>query len=50
MTDEENKEEETRILVADGVNVIIPKCCVEGWDSCPHTVQKQRPDKRNVGL
>lgn len=48
--EEEENEESAKVLIADGVNVIIPQCCTEGWDECPHVVQKQRPDKRNVGL
>lgn len=47
-----NEEEtnEPRILEVDGVNVIVPQCCVEGREDCKHVVQRQRPDKRNVGL
>lgn len=29
----------------------IPQCCVEGWDSCPHVINKE-PErvKKNIGL
>lgn len=50
MDDEQENKERVKVLIADGVNVIIPKCCTEGWEECSHAVQKQRPDKRNVGL
>lgn len=35
---------------ASHINMIIPECCREGWDSCPHVLKKQKPAKRNVGL
>jgi len=31
-------------------NIKIPDCCVEGWDSCPHVVKRQRKIKQNIGL
>lgn len=30
--------------------MIIPQCCREGWDSCPHVAKKQKRIKQNVGL
>jgi hypothetical protein len=30
--------------------LIIPECCREGWDSCPHVPKKQRKAKKNVGI
>lgn len=30
--------------------VIIPRCCVENWDSCPHRVKRAKKTKQNVGL
>lgn len=31
--------------------IIIPICCREGWDSCPHVINKKpRPAKKNIGL
>lgn len=32
------------------INLIIPECCKEGWDSCIHTVKREKPKKRNIGL
>ena len=29
---------------------VIPQCCREGWKTCKHVLQKQRPTKHNVGL
>ena len=31
-------------------NMIIPQCCREGWDTCPHVLKKQKKVKRNIGL
>lgn len=33
--------------------MLIPDCCREHWDSCPHVVNKsdyQKKKKRNIGL
>ncbi len=38
------------VVEANRLNAIIPICCVEGWDSCPHVPKKQRRAKRNIGL
>lgn len=48
--DEYNANLEAKVLMYDGINIILPKCCIEGRDDCKHVVQKQRPDKRNIGL
>lgn len=30
---------------------LIPECCREGWDACPHVVNRvSKPKRRNVGL
>jgi hypothetical protein len=44
------EEKETPILNSERMNVIIPQCCREGWDTCPHVPKKQRKSKTNVGL
>lgn len=32
-------------------DIIIPECCREGWDACPHVVNRvTKPAKRNIGL
>lgn len=31
-------------------HMIIPECCREGWDSCPHVPKKQKVARKNVGL
>lgn len=31
-------------------NMIIPQCCREGWDSCPHVLKKPKKTKNNIGL
>jgi len=33
-----------------GIEIIIPECCREGWDSCPHVPKKERKKKRNIAL
>ena len=38
------------IMEADRTNVIIPLCCKEGWDSCPHVPRKQKKVKTNIGI
>lgn len=51
--DNENKETEERgqeILEINPFNIIIPDCCREGWDSCPHVPKKKKPIKNNIGL
>lgn len=42
--------EKTPFVTSQGVNVIIPICCREGWPSCIHIAQKQRKIKTNIGL
>lgn len=42
--------DEPQILGINGIAVQIPRCCSEGRDDCPHGVQKERPEKQNVGL
>lgn len=31
-------------------SILIPECCRENWDSCPHGVKRQKPIKTNIGL
>lgn len=30
--------------------MIIPECCREGWESCPHVVNRKEKIKSNIGL
>jgi hypothetical protein len=32
------------------IQIEIPECCREGWDSCPHCVKKEKETKPNVGV
>ncbi len=41
---------EPKPIIIGPENMIIPDCCREGWDTCPHIPKKQRKIKRNVGL
>ena len=43
-------KEETKILEVDRFIWQVPICCREGWDSCKHSVKKEKPHKRNIGL
>lgn len=44
------KEKEPKIIDRDEIGVVIPICCKEGWDNCPHIIKKPKKIKRNVGL
>jgi hypothetical protein len=29
----------------------IPQCCREGWEDCPHVINREQPKtKRNIGM
>lgn len=49
---EDNKEpKKEEVKVIDPlVNMIIPICCREGWDSCTHVVQKPKKQKIQIAL
>lgn len=33
------------------VSVLIPECCREGWEDCPHVARRdERRSKKNIGL
>lgn len=43
--DKEQEEKEEPIIM------LIPDCCREHWDTCPHVVNKDyKPRKGNIGL
>ena len=45
------KEEPKEIKVIDPlVNMIIPECCVNNYESCPHCIKKPKKVKVNPGL
>lgn len=54
MTDDyEEIEQEEPAQLASGDQLprfLIPECCREGWDDCPHTVRKPDPVRRNIAL
>jgi hypothetical protein len=40
-----------RQLDTEEVMVIIPECCREGWEDCPHVVRKDKErNRKNIGL
>lgn len=41
---------EPKPIEVDQFNWIVPQCCREGWESCPHTVKRQKKVKTNIGL
>lgn len=45
MSEEKPKEERVKVRT---VEIVIPTCCVENWDSCPHKLQEPKKQKRNV--
>lgn len=32
------------------IQMIIPECCREGWDSCIHVPKREKKKKYNIGL
>lgn len=48
MEKEQGKEQ---VKEPERINIIIPQCCREGWDSCKHSVKKEKVKRRRqVGL
>lgn len=37
-------------VLPEAIRVMIPDCCREGWEDCPHVVQHPKPKKQNIGL
>lgn len=54
MVEEEKLPTFTRIDNKDDLKkykIEIPECCREGWDSCPHVVNREiKKKKKNIGL
>ena len=50
MNDSQKKDGKEKVLEQNEIKIIIPQCCLEGWESCPHVVKKPDRVKRNVGL
>jgi len=51
---DKNEEKDLRVKIQEidttKFNLRIPECCLEGWESCPHTIKKQRKNKTNPAL
>ena len=46
-----NEELDPDVKVIDVTDIIIPECCREGWESCPHVVNRPpKETKQNIGL
>lgn len=50
MNEEETKKILKPVRIFEGESMIIPRCCREGWESCPHVARKKKSKKSNVGL
>lgn len=55
MNNEENKKEQEREEMLNTVEVsnfnwMVPECCREGWETCPHVVKRAKKTKSNIGL
>lgn len=47
MNDKNNRLKEVSEIIVPQ----IPQCCREGWDNCPHVVNRDKQQKkRNIGL
>jgi hypothetical protein len=46
------QEEKKEVIILDPlVNMVIPRCCREGWKDCPHVINKPKQKKKvNIGL
>ena len=55
MNNVQEKKENAPILsgdykVTNVFHVRIPQCCRDGWENCPHVVQRLKARKGNIGL
>lgn len=51
----ETNEEEVNLVFGttprpDVMSIIIPQCCIEGREDCPHVAKKERKLKTNIGM
>lgn len=44
------KEDEKKEAEVLEPKIIIPQCCREGWENCPHQVRRPKKTKKNIGL
>ena len=47
---EEQKEEAPALLNELQLAMLIPACCREGREDCPHVLRREKPKKGNVGV
>lgn len=38
------------VIRVESCHFLIPECCKEGWESCPHVIKKEKPRRNNIGL
>ena len=41
---------EMEIKEPELIEIVIPQCCREGWDSCPHTPKRKEQKRKNIAL
>jgi hypothetical protein len=48
----EDEQKNIKVITSSGdkFNWIVPRCCQEGLDSCPHTVKRKKKKLVNKGL
>lgn len=50
MSENEKQAEEKETKVLEPSQFIVPVCCREGHENCPHIPKKLKRQKTNVGL
>lgn len=50
MHDQKEKNTPSILMDSKQIDILIPICCREGWETCPHVSKKQKKVKKNVGL
>jgi hypothetical protein len=48
--DNKNESDNIQPLDQSTIEIIIPTCCREGWDSCAHIPKRDKKTKTNPGL
>ena len=47
---EEQNDEIGEVLNESQIAFLIPECCREGWESCPHVPKREKPSRGNIAL
>lgn len=46
----ESKPEEIKTVEIQQGHFILPKCCEEMWDNCPHNHKQDKKKRGNIGV